>query len=143
LTLAFSRHNIGVVSEQKKCTEAKKEQKQKFEQKLHKNDRSSQAVVFYMRTFPMKMPDSRMVGHIHWWSWRVSHPRPNGNWLSVYKLSPVRGLTWLPNEESDERSGRHVFQWSFDRARWISMRSLPCWYDARLPSRCRKKHGGL
>lgn len=47
LTQAFSRHIIGVVSEQKKYTEAKKEQKQKFEQKLHKNDRSSQAVVLF------------------------------------------------------------------------------------------------
>jgi hypothetical protein len=33
LTQAFSRHIIGVASEQKKCTGAKKEQKQKFEQK--------------------------------------------------------------------------------------------------------------
>ncbi len=47
LTQAFSRHIIGVASEQKKCTEAKNEQKQKFEQKHStKNDRSSQAVVF-------------------------------------------------------------------------------------------------
>jgi 23S rRNA pseudoU1915 N3-methylase RlmH len=48
LTQAFSRHIIGVASEQKKCTEAKNEQKQKFEQKLHKNDRSSQAVVLFV-----------------------------------------------------------------------------------------------
>lgn len=47
LTQAFSRHIIGVVPEQKKYTGAKKEQKQKFEQKLHKNDRSSQAVVLF------------------------------------------------------------------------------------------------
>lgn len=35
LTRAFSRHIIGVASEQKKCTEAKNEQKQTIEQKLH------------------------------------------------------------------------------------------------------------
>ncbi|MGB3946250.1 MAG: hypothetical protein WBK76_05460 [Candidatus Saccharimonadales bacterium] len=36
MTLAFSRHIIGVASEQKKCTEAKNEQKQKSNKKLHK-----------------------------------------------------------------------------------------------------------
>jgi hypothetical protein len=33
LTLAFSRPIIGVASEQKMCTEAKNEQKKKFEKK--------------------------------------------------------------------------------------------------------------
>lgn len=95
LTLAFSRHIIGVVSEQKKYTEAKKEQKQKFEQKLHKKRPFLAGGRFYLaciRWIVGYKKARRYVGRFYWWSWRVSHPRPNGNWLLVYKHSLLRVL---------------------------------------------------
>jgi hypothetical protein len=61
LTLAFSRHIIGVVPEQKKYTGAKKEQKQKFEQKLHRKRPFLAGGRFYLSvndgSKPIKKPD--------------------------------------------------------------------------------------
>lgn len=101
LTQAFSRHIIGVASEQKKCTEAKNEQKQKLEQKTpHKTTvprrRSFFNTLFNsintgFRIVTKKKPDHK-VGYFLWWSWRVLPPRPNGNLLLVYKLSLFQAL---------------------------------------------------
>ena len=82
LTLAFSRHIIGVVPEQKKYTGAKKEQKQKFEQKTpHKTTVPRRRSFLYVSSigYSTNKNARRLVGHFYWWSRRVSHPRPNGN----------------------------------------------------------------
>lgn len=66
LTQAFSRHIIGVASEQKKCTEAKNEQKQTFEQKTPQETtvprRRSFLFTIVMHKQPTKIPDNVMSG---------------------------------------------------------------------------------